>query len=142
MEQNIAQKLRNRIKIHEGLRLTPYQDTRGNWTIGYGRNLTANRISESEAEILLGNDIINASAELYRFLPWIQQLDDPRKCAFIELSFNMGIEHLLTFRKMLEAAKAHDWNAAAHELLSSEWAKQVGNNRAHDIAYTIELGVI
>jgi len=38
---------------HEGLRLKPYLDTSGKWTIGVGRNLSDSGISEEEAFYLL-----------------------------------------------------------------------------------------
>ena len=49
--------LRERIIRHEGLRLKPYRDTMGNWTIGYGRNLDERGITEEEAKIMLDYDI-------------------------------------------------------------------------------------
>ena len=36
----------DRIKSHEGLSLAPYTDSVGKLTIGYGRNLTDNGVSE------------------------------------------------------------------------------------------------
>lgn len=41
----------------EGLRLKPYHCTAGKLTIGYGRNLDDNGISEEEALSMLRNDI-------------------------------------------------------------------------------------
>jgi lysozyme len=142
MDSAIALKLRNRLKLHEGFRRFPYLDSKGNLTIGWGRNLKAVGVSETEAEIMLGDDVVNATAELYRALPWTQDLDDPRKCAFIELSFNMGVEKLLGFSKMINFAKAKEWKEASAALLDSNWDKEVGSNRAQAIAYTIEFGVI
>ncbi len=141
MDNNIALKLRESIKRHEGFKKLPYNDTRGNLTIGYGRNLRSVGISETEADIMLNDDIINATVELYRFIPWTQNLDDSRKAAFIELNFNMGIEKLLGFRKMLDYAKENDWPNASKELLDSDWKAEVGN-RANDIAYVLENGIL
>jgi lysozyme len=141
MDQNIAQKLRESIKRHESFRPYPYLDTKGNLTIGYGRNLTLNRISETEGEILLGNDIINATAELYRFIPWTQDLEDARKAILIEMTFNMGIEKLLQFKKMLEAIQNKDYELASQEMLNSTWHEEVGN-RADDLAYAMQKGTL
>lgn len=53
------------VRLYEGLRLSPYQDTGGVWTIGYGatRDLEGRRVSrdtkpitEAEAERLLSRD--------------------------------------------------------------------------------------
>lgn len=139
MDSQIAVKLRASIKRHEGLKRFPYRDTQGKWTIGYGRNLTDVGISETEADIMLNDDIVNATAELYRFLPWAQDLDDIRKAVLIECVFNMGIEGLLTFREMLSSLKNNNYVLAAKQMLESKWASQVGT-RANDLSYSIETG--
>ena len=43
------QRLAEQLKVHEGLRLKPYKDTVGKWTIGIGRNLEDKGITEQEA---------------------------------------------------------------------------------------------
>ena len=45
--------LTDRVKMHEGLRLKPYRCTSGKLTIGYGRNIEDNGITEAEASFLL-----------------------------------------------------------------------------------------
>ena len=50
-EREFRHKLNAIIKADEGFSRTPYQDTEGVWTIGYGTNIT--EISREEAEILL-----------------------------------------------------------------------------------------
>lgn len=139
MDANITQKLRDSIKRHEGFRKYPYIDTTGHTSIGFGRNLDVIGISETEADILLGNDIINATVELYKFLPIAQTIDDVRKAVLIEMSFNMGIEKMLQFKGMIAALKIKDYKLAAEDMLNSLWAKQV-HNRANDLAYAMETG--
>jgi len=139
MDNEIAIKLRDSIKRHEGFRSKMYLDSASIPTIGWGRNIRDVGISQSEADILLNNDIVNATAELYQFLPWTQQLDDVRKAVLVELNFNMGIEKLLQFKKMLADLQAKDYLSAASEMLNSEWAREVGN-RAHDLSYIMEKG--
>ena len=53
----------------EGCSLVPYRDTLGNWTVGYGRNLTDKGLSREEATLLCKNDISEAlhSAKSYTF---------------------------------------------------------------------------
>ena len=141
MDQEIALKLRASIAKHEGLSLDLYQDAKGYWTIGYGHNLTLNKISKTIADILLNDDIAIATMELYRFLPLAQGLDDVRKAVLIELCFNIGIEHVLQFRAMIDALKEKDYVKAAAEIRDSQWAREVGN-RAHDLAYSMESGIL
>jgi lysozyme len=77
--------------------------------------------------------------ELYRFLPFAQSLDDIRKAALIELTFNVGIEKVIQFRKMIDALKNKDFELASNEMLDSEWAKEVGN-RANKLSAWIKTG--
>lgn len=122
-----------RIKKHEGLRCKPYRCTAGKLTIGYGRNIEDNGITEAEASFLLENDIKNSEAECRRAFPWFQKLDEIRRGVIIELCFNMGLKRLLGFKKMLAACECGNYNSAANEMLNSLWARQVGK-RAKTLA--------
>ena len=124
---------------HEGLRLTPYRDTMGNLTLGYGRNLEDRGISPSEAEHLLANDIISTYKALDERLPWFKDLDEVRKMALMDMAFNLGVAGLLEFKGMLRALKAKHWAMAAIEALDSDWHVQVGQ-RARDIADMLQTG--
>ena len=69
----MTEALMNRIKAqlvrHEGLRLKPYRCTAGKLTIGIGRNLDDCGISQTEAYLLLENDIRNCEKQFWmRFL--------------------------------------------------------------------------
>ncbi len=121
------------LKRDEGLRLKPYRDSVGKLTIGYGRNLDDMGISEDEAEILLGNDISEAIADLDRALPWWRGLPLPLRRGLVNQCFNLGLPRLLTFKRMLRALESRDGALAAKEALDSKWAGQVGE-RAERIA--------
>ena len=141
MNPAILEKLKASIKKHEGFKQFPYHDTKNKITIGYGHNLSDVGLKESECDLLLSNDIFTATYELYHFIPWAQNLDDVRKAVMIEMTFNIGIEKVLQFRKLLDALQNKDYQQAAKEMLDSEWAKEVGN-RAHDMAYSMESGIL
>lgn len=113
------------LKRDEGLRLKPYLDTTGHWTVGYGRNLTDVGISEAEAEYLLANDIARAESFLDANLPWWRTLSPDRQRALANMAFNLGPE-LLTFKVTLGRLQAGNYVAAAESMLQSLWAKQVG----------------
>jgi lysozyme len=112
----------------------------GKLTIGVGRNLDDVGISESEALMLLGNDITRAQAGLDRELPWWRGLSAGRQIALTDLAFNMGIQGLLTFRHTLAALAQGDWPEAAQGLKSSLWARQVHAARVADVVGLIEGG--
>lgn len=125
--------LREDLKRDEGLRLTPYADTMGKLTIGYGRNLTDRGIDATEAEILLADDIATVCAELDRELPWWPKCPDDVQRGLVNMCFNVGIHGLLGFKRMLSCLHAGDYLGASREALDSDWAKQVGE-RANRIA--------
>jgi lysozyme len=117
------------IRDEGGYQRYVYQDSLGFWTVGYGRCVDRKRgkgISEAEAALLLDNDIRDTTGDLLTALPWVADLDEVRKAALINLSFNLGIMGLLGFKNMLAAAKENDWETAAQQLLESKYARQVG----------------
>lgn len=129
----------NELEIDEGTRLRLYTDTSRspNMSIGTGRNLTANGISRDECELMLHNDITRAVASLDRVLPWWRGLPPAHARVMVNLTFNMGIGGLQTFRVFLAAMNRHDWQAAAAALRDSEWFKQVGSRGPRMIARLI-----
>lgn len=131
---------RSMLMRHEGLRLKPYKDTVGVLTIGYGRNLDVKGISSLEAEYLLDNDISEVLNSLEK-LPWWQGLDTIRKAVIIDMAFNLGINGLLGFKKMIMAIQEGDYRKAAYEMRHSLWASQVGY-RADELAVLMETGKI
>lgn len=133
--------LREQLLLHEGLRLKPYRDTVGKWTIGIGRNLSDKGLTKVEALILLDNDIFEAQRDLEKYLPWASTLDDARYRVLVDMTFNMGIHGLLGFKRMLAALERGDYETAAAEMESSKWAEQVGR-RAHRLALWMRSGKV
>lgn len=123
----------DRIKKHEGLRLKPYRCTAGKLTIGYGRNLEDNGITEEEAHFLLMNDLKKSWDECCKAFSWISKMDKIRQGVVVELCFNMGLGRLKGFKKMLAACERGDYETASVEMLDSLWARQVGQ-RAKTLA--------
>ncbi len=114
------------IRKHEGKKLFLYQDTVGKWTIGHGRNLTDNGITDAEALMMLQHDVGVAEIELDRAFPWVASLDWVRYNVLVEMSFNLGISRLRGFRKTLAYLSAGQYGSTATEMLDSKWARQVG----------------
>ena len=131
----IDEELKDWIRHGEGFDNMPYIDTVGKLTIGYGRNLQDNGISKDEAEYLLNNDVIRAIRDIEDY-PWYQEAPESTKRALVNMSFNLGLTRLLTFKKMIAALISHDYTKAALEALDSKWAKQIGD-RAKDVALMI-----
>ena len=112
------------LKDDEGEELLPYKDTEGNLTIGIG-HLLANGISREISKLIFYEDFINAQKDCWAKIPCYAGLNEARRYVLANMCFNMGINRLLGFKKMLSALEKEDYTTAAAEMLDSKWAKQV-----------------
>ena len=145
-----------RLMLNEGCKLRSYRCPAGKLTIGIGRNLDDNPLTEDEicyvghngrslfisndqAAYLCRNDIARVKKELDKHLPWWCDLNVDRQFVMIDLCFNMGINTLLTFKKTLNSIAQGYYEQAATQLLQSKYAKQVGK-RAERNAYCLKYG--
>ena len=123
-------------------------------TIGVGRNLETNPLTPEEKKVcgdymhgitknaafyLLRNDISRVLKECEKRIVIWDKLDDERKYALLDMSFQLGIHGVLQFKKMLGAMGVGNWKEAAEQCLDSKYAKQTPT-RAKRIARTIECG--
>ena len=130
----VSQSCLDLIKRSEGLRLTPYLDVAGFWTVGYGHKFTdaelagggeTRTIDEATADELLANDCELATNAVQRLVrvPLAQgQLD-----ALVDFTYNLGQSRLAssTLLKLLNLGKYADagqqllrWDMAAGEHLA------------------------
>ena len=116
--------LRDRLVRHEGIRLRPYADSLGKMTIGIGRCLSTEGISQEEAYMLLENDIDNLKNEIPDHFEWFADLDSVRQDVVTEMCFQLGISGVNKFPNMLDAIERGDYPAAAKEMLNSAWHTQ------------------
>lgn len=124
---DILEDAKNQIKADEGLVLHPYKDSVGITTIGYGRNLEAKGLSESEAEYLFHNDYQEALRDAQRFCEgaW-DHMNAARKGAIINMAFNLGYTRLCKFIRLRIALLTKDYAKAAFSMEASKWYLQVG----------------
>lgn len=111
--------------MDEGVRKFPYVDTVGKLSIGVGRNLADNGISDDEIDLMLTNDIARAEADARFLLPEFESLSEIRKYVICNMAFNLGRKKLSEFSKFLLAVHEERWADAAKEMLNSRWAQQV-----------------
>jgi lysozyme len=142
--EQVKAKMKNLIEMlkrHEGVRSTVYVCSAGYETIGVGRNISANGLglSEDEVDYLLQNDIERVIKELSTEYRWFNSLDDVRKDAMIDISFNLGATRLRGFKRALAAMEVADYKLAAKEFLDSKWSQEV-KGRSHELASMIETG--
>jgi len=124
--------LESRIKKHEGLRFTPYKDSEGILTVGYGRNIEAVPFSQDEVDLMFRNDLRRARDGAESFAAYTQ-MNETRRGVLIEMVFQMGVGGVSKFKRFLDAAFNRDWARAAEEMLDSKWARQTPE-RAKELA--------
>lgn len=139
MTPDMRVKLRGMIMTNEGFRGSPYKDTTGNLTVGYGHNLDARPISANVGGVMLDEDIQWAMSELDSQFPWFDGLDDVRKCVIVDMCYNLGLKGLLGFNNMLECVSKGQYANASYHILDSLYAKQVGT-RAVRNAHIMKAG--
>jgi lysozyme len=141
--------LRNKQNDWEGVRTLPYDDAtgqqikqssfvKGNPSIGVGRNLNK-PLSSAAVDFLWNEDFQEALAGANRFV-WFKGLDEARQLAIIDMTFNLGYEKLSTFQQFLSLMEQGNYNAAADDLETTLWYKQVGR-RAVYLTNVIRTGV-
>lgn len=111
---------------NENLTFTPYHDTVGKLTIGFGRNLEDKGISHSESELLLANDVTVTHAMLLSEFGFYKSLSEVRQAVLMDMLHNMGMGGLKKFKKMLHACRVGDWDEAGRQMQDSQYWKQVG----------------
>jgi lysozyme len=131
-------RLSKQLQAEEGVRLQLYRDTKGILTIGVGRNIQANGISQDEMELMLANDIA-ANVKFLSNYDWYNSESDVRKAALVDLCF-MGPDRLLHFVNMIAALGRQDFAAAADEVVNSQWYTDVGQARGDRVKNMILTG--
>ena len=137
----MTEQLLEMLKRHEGVESHVYRCSAGYETIGVGRNISKSGLglADDEVDYLLENDIVRVVKELSSEYPWFKDLDDVRKDAIIDISFNLGATRLRGFRRALAAMDAADYKTASLEFLDSKWSRDV-KGRSTELAYMIEMG--
>ncbi|BBC14743.1 nudix hydrolase [Escherichia phage T2] len=150
------------LRIDEGLRLKIYKDTEGYYTIGIGHLLTKSPslsvakseldkaigrncngvITKDEAEKLFNQDVDAAVRGILRnakLKPVYDSLDAVRRCALINMVFQMGETGVAGFTNSLRMLQQKRWDEAAVNLAKSRWYNQTPN-RAKRVIATFRTG--
>ena len=110
----------------EGLRLEPYRDTLGWWTIGYGHRCHADQhpITRAQAEVLLAQDAANARAIARRIIPTLDTHPPAVRLAVESMAFQLGAKGLLGFANFRKHLEQRDYAKAALDMVQSRWHAQ------------------
>ncbi|WP_345859299.1 glycoside hydrolase family protein [Shewanella algae] len=124
------------IADEEGFRDTPYYDSEGYPTVGYGQRLGPRHtplefyqfsLPQDAARQWLRSHVINISAKLAvhpAIAPAFAKCNLERQVVLVSMAYQMGIEGLAGFKNMLNAITAAQWAEAASHALDSLWARQ------------------
>ena len=117
---------------NEGLVLQVYKDSLGYDTIGVGRCLDKNGISEDEAMYLLENDINRVVANLDKVWEVWRSFPLPAQEVCVDMAFQMGITGFMNFRQTRALMEMGCWLEASEEVLRSKYAVQTPNRAARN----------
>lgn len=135
---NLIQQLRR----DEGEVLHAYKDKFGYLTIGVGILIDERKgggLTSEESAWLLQRRLEDKTKELDAALPWFKYLDAVRQAALLNMAYQLGVDGLLEFRKMLAAVRDLRWAEAESHALDSDWAKQTPE-RARRVARQLATG--
>ena len=141
---------KNRMKAEEGFSEKLYRDTsdhigfegkKGKVTIGWGYNIDDNGLPKDILQELFNRKVNEAESDLTNHLPWTLQLDQNRREVLIDMTFNLGINTLMSFKATLSAIQAGKYEEASGHMLDSLWSKQVGD-RAKNLANIMRTGSV
>jgi lysozyme len=113
-------------KVNSRGRHMPYKCPADKLTIGYGRNIEDNGLSETEAIDLLTADAIQALRDAADLVPNWSALNDVRQNVVANMAFQLGKTKLAQFKKFLAAVNEARFDDAAYEMLMSKWYEQSG----------------
>jgi lysozyme len=145
------QRLAQQLSEHEGFRRYVYDDANGkpivpgstvvgHPTVGYGLALDTHGLLERHAALVREELLDERQHALSLRLHGWSELDDVRQMALLELSYQLGVDGLLDFRRMLRHLDAGDYAEARTELLTSKWATQTGEARKAALGHMLETG--
>lgn len=98
---NVSDKAIKMIRHHEGVRVKPYQDAIGLWTVGVGHLIGDGKtlpdewnrtLTMGEVDEILRKDLARFEAGVERLCP--SGLTQPRFDALVSISFNFGLGNL------------------------------------------------
>ena len=143
--KNFTKDLADQITWGEGIRTKKYLDTKGNWTVGIGYNLTNSTARQDLAAVGADFEKVNTGGPLTmdqvyalfniakdravkdakQWVPDFDTLPYPVQLVVADMSYNLGLTELQKFVKMKRALQEKDFNKASDEMVGSLWYDQV-----------------
>jgi lysozyme len=131
----MIEQLREELEVDEGIKHEVYLDHLGLKTCGIGHLCKSSDpefemevgdpVSEERVAELFAKDIAGTLRDCRKLIPNFDILTDEVRLITANMCFNLGVNRLGRFVKLLEAIKDKDWGRAADEMLDSKWARQL-----------------
>ena len=131
------EKLKEQLKIDEGVVYEIYNDHLGYPTFGIGHLViegdseyglpVGTAVSESRVDECFEKDVVSVIEDCKILHEGWDDYPEEVKQIIANMMFNMGYTRLSKFKGMKRGVDARDWNKAADEMVDSRWYKQVTN---------------
>ena len=136
MNNNLIEKLKDQLKIDEGVKYEIYEDHLGYATFGIGHLITdkdpeygwpvGTKVSEERVNEVFKTDVQKFIRETQKVFPDLINKPDNIQVVLVNMCFNLGAPRLSKFKKFIAAINNEEWIEAAVEMMDSRWAQQVG----------------
>ena len=130
------EKLREQLKIDEGVKYEIYKDHLGYPTFGIGHLVTdtdaefgcdvGTSVSEQRVEEAFKKDVQIVIKDCEILYPDFNELPEEVQQIIANMMFNLGRPRLSKFKGMKKGVDEKNWNTAADEMVDSRWYRQVG----------------
>ena len=130
-------KLREELEIDEGVEYKIYNDHLGYPTFGVGHLIlesdpehgeeVGTPVSEERVIEAFERDVEIVVEDCKILYPDFDDLPEEAQRVIANMMFNMGRPRLSKFKGMKRGVDSRDWNAAADEMVDSNWYRQVTN---------------
>ena len=131
------EKLREQLEIDEGVKYEVYKDHLGYDTFGIGHLITARDpengwsvgtdVDEYRVQEAFEDDVHSVISDCEKLYVQWEHLPEEAQQVIANMMFNMGRPRLSKFKGMKRGVDSRDWNAAADEMVDSNWYNQVTN---------------
>tara|TARA_B100001057_G_C22126231_1_gene672752 strand:- start:17 stop:478 length:462 start_codon:yes stop_codon:yes gene_type:complete len=130
-------KLREELKVDEGVKYEIYLDHLGLPTFGIGHLVldsdpesgepVGTVVTESRVNECFDHDVEIVLDDCRKLYEDFDELPDEVQLIIANMMFNMGRPRLSKFKGMKRGVDSQDWDAAADEMVDSRWYRQVTN---------------
>jgi lysozyme len=131
------ERLRNQLKVDEGIKYFIYLDHLGYATFGIGHLITQadpeygmplnTKVSEERVNEVFEKDIVKYVSETRKIFPTLDDMPEIVQESLVNMCFNLGRPRLSQFNKFIEHINAGRYLDASIEMLNSRWATQVSD---------------